>query len=35
MVEISSLDHFLQSIVVSQLSEVLSDFPQILESDES
>ena len=34
-VNISSLDHFLQSVVVSKLSEVLSDFSQILEGNES
>jgi len=35
VVKVSSLNHFLQSVVVSQLSEVFSDFSQILKSDES
>lgn len=35
VVNVSSFDHFLQSVVVSQLSEILGDFSQILKSDES
>lgn len=34
-IEISSLDHFLQNIIISKFSEILGNFSQILEGDES
>ena len=35
LIEVGSLDHFLEDIVISQLSQVFSDFSQIFESDVS
>jgi len=35
MVKICSLDHLLKSIIVSKFSKVLSDFSQILKSNET
>lgn len=34
-VQISPLDHLLKRIIISEFSEVLGDFPQILEFDEA
>jgi len=34
-INISSLNHFLEDVVVSKFSEVLGDLPQILEGDET
>jgi hypothetical protein len=35
MVEICSLNHFLKSIIVSQLSQIFSNFSQIFQSNEA
>lgn len=35
MINVSSLDHLLQSVVVSELSEVFSDFSEIFKGNES
>lgn len=34
-IDISSFDHFLQRIIIGEFSEILGNFSQILESDES
>lgn len=35
LVKIGSLDHFLENSVISEFTEILGDFSEILESNES
>jgi hypothetical protein len=35
MINISSLDHLLESVIVSELSEVFCDFSEVFKSDKS
>lgn len=35
LVEVGSFDHFLQGVVVSELSQILGDSSEVLQSDET